>query len=97
MDTYIKLYNWTANLGLTLEERFVYSLVLHFTEKGIGYFAGTKGMTERLNIPGKQCRSAIKHLQEIGAVSESRETIHNQTRKILRANKDFITKNRQNR
>lgn len=90
MAQYFKVYDWTGGIGLTSDERLVYSLILHFTENGQGFFAGYKGLSERLGIIKPVCKAATDHLLEIGAITESAETIFRRTRKVFRATKFFV-------
>lgn len=93
MWQYFRVYDWTASIGLTLEERFVYSIILHFTETGAGFYAGDKGLADRLNIPKSNCKAAVRKLQELGAIEMKTATIHNVVRKVYLATQDFIDQN----
>lgn len=93
MRQYFRIYDWTASIGLTLEERLVYSLILHFTETGIGFYAGDKGLSDRLAIPKATCKAAVRSLQEKGAIQITTATIHNSVRKIYQAKQSFIDNN----
>ena len=93
MEKYIKVYDWTVETGLNIEERFVLSLIIQHTE-GVygGYWAGYKSMSERIGIPKSRCRAIVQKLKDIGAVEETRKNILHQTRILLSAKPSFAAK-----
>lgn len=92
METYIKLYDWMAEIPFP--DRAVYAIVYQLTFSGecAGYWGTTRAMAERLNIPKKECRDALARLREIGAVELHHNTVMRQERRVYIARRDFAEK-----
>lgn len=96
METFIKLYDWTASIGLTLEERVVFSLIHQMTEMdNLGFWAGYKIMSERTGIQKSKCKKIVAGLIAKNLVSESRAGINGKLRIVLKSD-EFFTNNAQN-
>jgi len=90
METYIKLYDWMSELPL--EERVIYALIYQLTQTGNGYWSTIRVMADRLRIPKSNCKAHLKHLEEIGAIELTRQTISRKERRIYFATSDFADK-----
>lgn len=85
MDHFFKVYHWMAKTGLSAEEILVYALVYSFTETGIGFFAGYKGIQERTGVKARKAGIIVRKLIQAGAVEQSQQYIFGQKKNVLRA------------
>lgn len=86
IGTFIKLYDWTADLNLDIYERIVFCLILQFSEKrGKGFYAGYKELADRTTIPKSKCKEIVAKLIALGLVQQFHATIGGKTRIIFRA------------
>ena len=87
MDTFIMLFDWMS--GMPLDERVVYALVYQVTVRGNGWWGTIGSMAQRLGITKASCRAALEHLQQIGAIHKTRQTIMRQERNVYTADLNF--------
>lgn len=87
MFTYIKVYDWMAELPA--EERLVYALIYQLTINGAGFWSTTKVMADRLGIKKSNCKAALQHLEQIGAIESFQQTIQRKNRRIFLATENF--------
>lgn len=87
MDTFIMLFDWMS--GMPLDERVVYALVYQVTSRGNGWWGTIGSMAQRLGITKASCRAALEHLQQIGAIHKTRQTIMRQERNVYTAELNF--------
>ena len=91
MNTFIKLYDWTTETDLCLEERVILSLITQFTERdGFGYWGGFTLMASRTGINKARCKAITEKLIEIGAISRTTGTHLQKKRIILPTNPNYI-------
>ena len=87
METFVMLFDWMS--GMPLEERVVYALVYQVTSRGNGWWGTIGSMAQRLGIPKASCKAALDHLQQIGAIHKTRQTIMRQERNVYTADLNF--------
>lgn len=91
MNEFVKLYDWIADTGLTLEERVVFAIINQFSEcDGTGFWAGYRTMSARTGIPKLQCKRISEYLVQIQAVEKFNQTIFGKRRVVLKAKKEFV-------
>lgn len=89
METFIKLYDWTADV-MKNDERIVFCLVHQFTRDGFGgFWAGYATMSKRTGIPKSKCKRIIEKLKAENAIFQTRETIQHKTRIVFKSNPDY--------
>lgn len=92
MDShFFKIYDWTANLGFSLEERFVFSIIHHYTESGPGYFAGYKDLADSVNIPKSRCKQIVEKLKAENKVSVTSQRIDGSAKLVMKSVSAFVT------
>ena len=86
---YYKLYEWMGFIPISAEERIIYAFIYQFTVNGTGFFAGYASMSSRVAFPKATCKKAAEHLQELGAITISHETLYHSARIVLRTTPNF--------
>lgn len=90
MQTFIKLYDWTLQTGLNLEERVILSLITQFSEKGgDGFWAGYKALSDRTGIPKSKCKAIAGKLAEMEAITITKTTRNGKNHTTLKTRPDF--------
>ena len=91
MKTFIKLYDWTTETDLNLEERVILSLITQFTEQdGFGYWGGFSLMSSRTGISKSRCKEITEKLINIGAISRTTATHFQKKRIVLTTNLSYV-------
>ena len=80
-EQFIRLYVWTRDMDVSLEERLIYSFILSKAEENYGYcIYSANHIAATLGFKIIQCKNAISHLSEIGAIKieDERRIVINQ-------------------
>ena len=89
MNTFIKLYDWTIETGLGIEERVILSLIAQFSENNSGFWAGYKAMADRTGIPKARCKQIVEQLTKTRAVIQRNAAIFGKTRAVFTLNPEY--------
>ena len=72
METYIKLYDWIANIKeFSTSQKIVYALIYQMSQvSNAGWYGGVQKMANRLCITKRSCTTIINDLVTIGAIEK---------------------------
>lgn len=90
MDTFTKLYNWVIQSSLTIEEKFVYSYIIRFTEGGVGAFEKPSELAKSLGIEERTCKAAVRTLLDAGLITRGTAMFRDREVKVLLADMDYV-------